>query len=147
MNKRLFRILLLPLALCTGCAEQAYQAYGGVDKSSKELAVIKPSSRDVIRGVHAEILGVDDDYFDGSEPEMVDILPGKHSVLIRCRRGGIIVDENVGFQEREGSVEFIAQAGREYIAFCGTDDYKFVRWIADPTTGEIVGGDKPITPR
>jgi hypothetical protein len=139
MNSRLFKLFLFLLVLCTGCADQVYKAYDGGEKSSDELAVIKPFSTGGIRGVHAEILGVDDDYFDGSLPERVEILPGKHSVLIRCGRGRLVFEDNDGLQDRQGSVEFTARAGRKYMAVCSINKNSFLKWITDLASDEIVG--------
>ena len=141
MGNRILKSFLFLLVLCTGCAEQAYD---GSEKSSKEVAVIKNSYTGTggVKSDRAEIVAVDGDRFDGSSPKRVEVLPGKHSVEIRCRHGKLIVQNNVGLQGRQGSVEFIAKAGREYKVLCSTSDGKFVKWITDLSTGEVVGGEK-----
>ena len=139
MGNRILKSFLFLLVLCTGCAEQAYD---GSEKSSKEVAVIKNSYTGTggVKSDRAEIVAVDGDRFDGSSPKRVEVLPGKRSVDIRCWHGGLLVEKSTGLQGRQGSVEFIAKAGREYKAFCSTSDGKYVRWITDLTTDEIVGG-------
>jgi len=140
MDNRIFKCFLFLLVLCAGCAEQAYD---GGEKSSTEVAVIKNSYTGTggLKSDRAEILAVDGDYFDGSSPGRVEVLPGRHSVVIRCRHGRLLVENSVGVQGRQGSVEFFAKAGREYKAFCSTSDGKFMKWITDLTTDEIVGGE------
>jgi hypothetical protein len=140
MENRIFKCFLFLLVLCTGCAEQAYD---GDKKSSSEVAVIKNSYSGAggLKSDRAEILAVDDDYFNGSSPWRVKVLPGKHSVEIRCRHGGLLFEKGFGLQDRQGSVEFIAKAGREYKAFCRSGGGKFAKWITDLTTDEIVGGE------
>ena len=142
MDNRIFKCFLFLLALCGGCAEQAYQAYDGGEKSPKEVAVLKNSYTGTggVKSDRADILAVDGDYFGGSSPGRVELLPGRHSVEIRCWHGGLLVENSVGLQGHQGSVDFVAKAGREYKAFCSTSDGKFVRWITDLTTDEIVGG-------
>jgi hypothetical protein len=144
MGNRIFKCFLFLLILCTGCAEQAYD---GGEKSSEEVAVIKNSytSKGGMKSDRADIVAVDDDYFDGSPPARVEVLPGKHSVEIRCRHGGLLVEKGVGLQGRQGSVEFIAKAGREYEVLCSTDNGRYMKWITDLTTDEIVGREKPVT--
>lgn len=139
MEYRIFKCFLFLLVLCTGCAEQAYD---GGEKSSEEVAVIKNSYTGTggLQSDRADILAVDDDYFDGSPSARVEVLPGKHSVEIRCWHGGLLVEKSVGLQGHQGSVEFIAKAGREYKVFCSTSNGRYVRWITDLTTDEIVGG-------
>ena len=139
MYDRSFKLLVLMLALCTGCVEQAYK---GNEKSPEALAIITSSqtSTDGLQSARATIVAVDGDYFDVSPIRRVEVLPGKHTVVIRCWRGSLVVAQNAGLQGRQGSVEFIAQAGREYQVFCSTSDNKFVKWITDLTTDEIVGG-------
>ena len=141
MDNRIFKCFLFLLVLCAGCAEQAYD---GGEKSSTEVAVIKNSYTGTggLKSDRADILAVDGDYFDGSPPGRVEVLPGRHSVEIRCWHGGLLVEKSAGLQGHQGSVEFIAKAGREYQAFCSTSDGKYVRWITDLTTDEIVGGKK-----
>ena len=142
MDNRIFKCFLFLLVLCSGCAEQAYD---GGKKSSKEVAVIKNSYTGTggLQSDRAEILAVDNDYFDGSPPTRVEVLPGKHSVEIRCRHGGLLIEKSVGLQGHQGPDEFIAKAGHEYKAFCRTSDGTYVRWITDLTTDEIAGGKKP----
>ena len=146
MDYRIFTCFIFLLALGGGCAEQAYD---GGEKSSTEVAVIKNSytSRGGMKSDRAEILAVDDDYFDGSPPARVEVLPGKHSVEIRCWHGGLLVEKNIGLQGQQGSVEFVAKAGREYEVLCSTDSGKFIKWISDLTTDEIVGREKPVASR
>jgi len=141
MDNGFLKCCLFLLTLCTGCAEQAYD---GGEKPSKDVAVIKDSytSTGGVKSDRANILAVDGDYFDGSPPGRVEILPGRHSVEIRCWHGGLLVEKSVGLQGHQGSVEFIAKAGREYEASCSTSDGRFVRWITDLTTDEVVGGEK-----
>ena len=139
MYVRTFKYPILMLALCTGCVEQAYE---GSEKSPKAVAIIMTSqtSTDGLQSDRATIVAVDGDYFDDSPLRQVEVLPGKHTVVIRCWHGSLIIGQNAGIQGRQGSVEFIAQAGREYQVICSTSDGKFVRWITDLTTDEIVGG-------
>ena len=92
-----------------------------------------------MRSDKAQILAVDGDNFGGSKPEQVEVLPGTHSVTIYCWHGYFDRDRH-GLQGRVGSVEFDAQAGREYKAFCSTSNGRYVRWIVDLSTEEIVGG-------
>lgn len=144
MDNKTFKYLLLLLPLSTGCAEQAYDRG---QKSSVEMAVIKNSytSTGGLKSVRAEILGVDDDYFDGSAPRRVEVVPGQHSVVVRCRRGRLITEQSTGLQNRQGSVQFVAKAGREYQVLCSVERGGYLKWIADLTTDEIVGGEKPST--
>ena len=146
MDYRTFVCFLFLLALGTGCAEQAYD---GTEKSSDEVAVIKNSytSTGGVKSDRAEIIAVDDNYFDGSPPGRVEVLPGEHSVVIRCRHGRLITEQSTGLQGRQGSVEFVAKAGREYEVLCSTDRGKYVKWITDLTTDEIVGREQPVTPQ
>jgi hypothetical protein len=144
MDNRILTCFIFLLALGTGCAEQAYD---GGEKSSNEVAVIKNSytRRGGLKSDRADIIAVDDDYFDGSPPGRVEVLPGEHSVVIRCRHGGLISDNGIGLQGRQGSVDFVAKAGREYEVLCSTDNGKYIKWITDLTTDEIVGREKPVT--
>jgi hypothetical protein len=144
MDNRIFKCFLILLALGTGCAEQAYE---GGEKPSEEVAVIKNSytSTGGVNSDRAEIIAVDDDTFDGSSPGRVEVLPGEHSVVIRCWHGGLIADKGTGLQGRQGSVEFVAKAGREYEVLCDTEGGKYIKWITDLTTDEIVGREKPVT--
>lgn len=139
MYVRSFTYRILMLALCTGCVEQAYE---GSEKSPKALAIIKSSraSTDGLQSDRATIVAVDGNYFDVSPIRRVEVLPGKHTVMIRCWHGSLVVGQNAGLQGRQGSIEFVAEAGREYQVFCSTSDNKFVKWITDLTTDEIVGG-------
>ena len=139
MDNKIFSCFLFLLVLCAGCAEQAYD---GGEKLSKELAVIKNSytSTGGMKSDRADILAVDGDYFDGSPSARVEVLPGSHSVEIRCWHGGLLSEKTIGLQGHQGSVEFIAVAGREYKALCRISNGAFVRWITDVTTDEIVGG-------
>jgi hypothetical protein len=146
MGNKIFKCLLVLLPLGTGCAEQAYD--GGA-KSSAEVAVIKNSytSRGGLKSDRADIIGVDDDYFDGSSPGQVEVLPGEHSVEIRCWHGGLIAEQSTGLQGHQGSVQFVAKAGREYEVVCSVDSGRYLKWITDLTTDEIVGREKPLTYR
>jgi hypothetical protein len=146
MDNRILTCFIFLLALGTGCAEQAYD---GDEKSSAEVAVIKNSytSRGGLQSDRADIIAVDDDYFDGSPPGRATVLPGEHSVLIRCWHGGLIAENSIGRQGHQGSVEFVAKAGREYEVLCRTDSDNYVKWITDLTTDEIVGREKPVTSR
>jgi hypothetical protein len=146
MDYRIFTYFLLVLAFTTGCAEQAYD---GESISSEKVAVLKNSytSRGGVKSDRADIIAVDGDFFDGSTPGRVELLPGKHSVVIRCWHGGLISEKSTGLQGHQGSVEFMAEAGREYKAFCSVSDGNYVKWITDLTTDEIVGREQPITSR
>ena len=146
MASRFLICFISLLVLVTGCAEQAYD---GSQKSSEAVAVIKNSytSRGGMKSDRADIVAVDDDYFDGSPPSRVEVLPGEHSVVIRCWHGGLISEKSTGLQGHQGSVEFVAKAGHEYEVLCTTDSGKFVKWITDLTTDEIVGREKPIASR
>ena len=141
MYIRSLKYVILMGALCTGCVEQVYE---GSAKSPKAIAIIMPSqtTTEGVQSDRATILAVDGDYFDDLPIRRVEVLPGKHTVVIRCWHGSLVVGQNAGIQGRQGSVEFIAQAGREYQVFCSTSDNKFVKWITDLTTDEIVGGKK-----
>jgi hypothetical protein len=144
VDNRILTCFIFLLALGTGCAEQAYD---GGEQSSNEVAVIKNSytSRGGLKSDRADIIAVDDDYFDGSPPGQVEVLPGEHSVMIRCWHGGLISEKSIGLQGHQGSVEFVAKAGREYEVLCSTDSGKYMKWITDLTTDEIVGREKPVT--
>ena len=146
MNNRIIKYSFLFLALTAGCAEQAYD---GSEKSSAEVAVIKNSytSRGGMKSDRADIIAVDNDFFDGSPPARVELLPGEHSVVIRCWHGGLISEKSTGLQGHQGTVEFVAEAGREYKAFCSVSDGKYMKWITDLTTDEIVGREEPVTSR
>ena len=139
MDNRLFGCLLFSLALCAGCAHQSYE---GDTKSTEETAVINDSYTGSMRSDRAQILAVDGDSFGGARPEQVDVLPGEHSVSIYCWHGFFARDRH-GLQGRVGSVSFDAQAGHEYQVFCSTSNGRYVRWITDLATDEIVGGKKP----
>jgi hypothetical protein len=146
MDNSIFKCIFFLLPLVTGCAEQAYD---GGEKPSTEVAVIKNSytSRGGLQSDRADIIAVDDNYFDGSPPGRVDVLPGEHSVVIRCWHGGLIADKSTGLQGRQGPVQFVAKAGREYEVVCSVDSGKFEKWITDLTTDEVVGRQKPVTSR
>jgi hypothetical protein len=124
--------------LCVGCTHHAYE---GRTKPYQEVAVIKDSYTGSLRRDRASIAGLDDQSFRlswWSMPEAVDVLPGEHRVSIYCWHG-FGPDANAGIQGRLGSVNFTSQAGHEYQVFCRVEDGRFVRWIQDTTTGEIVG--------
>ena len=136
VNLKFYGCLSLTLFMCVGCA---HQANNEDTKSSENIAVINDSYTGSMRSDRAQIVAVDGDYFGGSKPEQVEVLPGTHSVTINCWHGYFDRDRH-GLQGRVGSVEFDAQAGREYKAFCSTSRGRYVRWIVDVATDEIVGG-------
>jgi hypothetical protein len=136
VNNRLFGYLPIALVLCVGCTHQAHDEG---TKTSENIAVINDSYTGSMRSDRAQILAVDGDNFGGSKPEQVEVLPGKHSVTIYCWHGYLDRDRH-GLQGRTGSVEFDAQAGHEYKAFCSTSKGRYIRWIADLANDEIVGG-------
>jgi hypothetical protein len=136
MNNKLLGWLLFTLVLCVGCAHQAHDEDA---KSSEDIAVINDSYTGSMRSDRAQILAVDGDNFGGSKPEQVEVLPGKHSVTIYCWHGYLDRDRH-GLQGRVGSVDIDVQAGHEYKVFCSTSNGRYVRWIVDLATDEIVGG-------
>ena len=136
MNNRLVGWLSLTLFLCAGCS---HQAHNEDTKPSEDIAVINDSYTGSMRSDRAQILAVDGDNFGGAKTEQVEVLPGMHSVTIYCWHGYFDRDRH-GLQGRTGSVDFDAQAGHEYKAFCSTSKGRYVRWIIDLATEEIVGG-------
>ena len=140
MNERLFGCALFTLVTCVGCAHQAYE---GDSKSSEEVAVINDSFTGSMRWDRASISAVDGERSEWSEwstPEQVEVLPGAHTVLIDCWHG-FGFTSRAGLLGRVGTVDFNAEAGHDYQVFCGVKNGKYVRWIVDRTTGEIVGGE------
>ena len=102
--------------------------------------MIKDSYTGSLRSERASIAGVDDQSFRlawWSMPEKVDVLPGEHRVTIYCWRG-FGPGSSAGLQGRLGFVKFTAQAGNEYQIFCGVEVGRFVRWIEDLTSGEVI---------
>ena len=73
-------------------------------------------------------------------PENVDVLPGEHRVSIYCWHG-FGPDSSAGLQRRLGFIHFMAEAGHEYQVSCGVVG-RFVRWIEDLTSGEIVADER-----
>jgi hypothetical protein len=139
VNNRLLGCGLFVLALCAGCAHKAYE---GEEKPSEAVAVINDSYTGSLRWDRASITAVDDKRWEWSEwsmPEQVEVLPGDHKVSIYCWHG-FGPSHSAGLLGRVGSVDFNAQAGHDYQVFCGIDNGRYVRWITDLTTGEIVGG-------
>lgn len=148
MLSRVTRSLPVLLALCIGCGAQDYKTYEGAEKPDAEVAVLKHSyiGTGGVKSDRAEILGVDDIYFDGDAPDQVEVLPGEHSVEIRCWHGRLLVEDSFGLQGHQGSIDFIAEAGHEYQAYCTTSKGAYVRWITDLSTDEVVAGHDPRAP-
>jgi len=124
---------------CIGCT---HQAYVGNTKSYKDIAVINDSSTLSLRQDRASIAAVDDKRWRlsaWSMPAKVEVLPGQHSVAIYCWHG-FEPSSNAGLQGRLESINFNAQTGHDYQVYCSVKDGRYVRWVKDITTGEIVGG-------
>jgi hypothetical protein len=92
-----------------------------------------------LKSDRADIVSVDGNYFDGESPPRVEVLPGERSVEIRCWHGGLLTENSAGLQGHQETVRFEARAGRTYKAFCKVDNGRYVKWITDLTTDEVVG--------
>ena len=141
MNNRLFAYFGCVIFILLQCISCTHQAYEGNIKSYEDIAVINDSFTGSMRQDRASISAVDDETWKLSHwsmPEQVEVLPGEHSVAIYCWHG-FGPSSNVGLQGRLGSVNFNAEAGHDYQVYCSVNNGRYVRWIKDLTTGEIVG--------
>ena len=148
MKKGMGLISALLLVLCTGCMPTmtnrgSFRAY-----SPEQAAGVQPALLKLGQDYGLSIVQVDRSPVGCRSlllicPSEVDVLPGKHEVLLRFMN-------RLG-QRADVCVWFVAKPGRDYLAkFKRTDRDSIFTWIEDGESKTPVGGicgssDEPVS--
>ena len=127
--------LLGTMLLFAGCATK--QAYEGSKLPRESVATIKPTAGIIDAAWILQVDGKERGFFE----EIVEVLPGEHTIKIQVTSGfgGIFSPQFVGNK----TLSFRASAGHTYKADGTIKKGDTFAWIVDDTTNEVVAGERP----
>ncbi len=150
---RYFSLLLMLVAIFSGCSGQSVRTFNDEGLKEQELATVYTSEKEGLFGTFMAFVSVDGvsvrGHFDKSV-DAVKVTPGKHTYVVKFHDNSFSLLSSD--QHLLVTFEFDAISGHEYIIHFVVDKTlaqrftyggKFSGWIEDKTTGEKLALKKP----